>query len=144
MIYLNLLLTLVLLACWVALRRAHQQAATAKEHKAQLQGELCALRANHRALMRATISVNGGIFKRIDEIREITLAIERHNPTLFDRVPGLLHWLRASDAYLSGLRDTAMPAGASPSDDAQRVFWVGTGRHEHIYDEIRTRLRLVA
>jgi hypothetical protein len=62
----------------------------------------------------------GGIHKRIDEIREITEVVKTHSPELFKDVPGLGHWLEASDEFLCALRDTAVPPESDRAWDEER------------------------
>lgn len=62
----------------------------------------------------------GGVHKRISEIREITEIIRLRRPELFEEEFGLVHWLRSTDAFLCELRDAAWPEGTSPSHDELR------------------------
>lgn len=113
-------------------------------HRAQCSKELYFTRNAYRAIYDVLDPYKGccgGVYKRIDEIRETTEAIRDHRPELFQQVFGLLHWLEASDEFLCRLRDAAMPEG-SPLHDETRVFWQRTGRRTNrIYDEVRVQLQ---
>lgn len=62
----------------------------------------------------------GGVHKRISEVREITEAIRLRHPELFKDEFGLTYWLSATDDFLCELRDAAWPEGTSPSHDELR------------------------
>lgn len=79
---------------------------------------------------------SGGIHKRIDEIREVAEAIAKHQPDLFERVPGLLIWLRAEDEYLCTVRDQAFPAGYDSIHDELRELFSYSPRKADIFQTI--------
>lgn len=62
----------------------------------------------------------GGIHKRIAEIREIAECIRVRHPKLLEDELGLRHWLSASDDFLCSLRDVAWPEGSSEFHDELR------------------------
>lgn len=62
----------------------------------------------------------GGVHKRISEVREVTEVIRLRHPELFNDEFGLTHWLSATDDFLCELRDAAWPEGTSPSHDELR------------------------
>ncbi|MFZ5525929.1 MAG: hypothetical protein ACOZE7_04670 [Pseudomonadota bacterium] len=62
----------------------------------------------------------GGVHKRISEVREVAEAIRLRHPELFKDEFGLTYWLSATDDFLCGLRDAAWPEGTSPSHDELR------------------------
>lgn len=137
-------LALALIVMAYGLRKLVSERNAIAAHRAQLAEELHATRAAYRAIYDVLDPFNGfgGVYKRIDEIREITEAVRDHRTELFQQVFGLVHWLDASDEFLCRLRDTAMPEGSSPQHDEQRVFWQGTGRTNRIYDDVRAQLQL--
>lgn len=104
-------------------------------------GELHRNQSEAEAAIREVYNVldsfTGGIHKRIDEIREITEAIQGHRPELFQEVYGTLHWLEASDQFLCRLRDAVMPAGLDPRQDELRARFARTGRTDAIYEAVR-------
>lgn len=79
---------------------------------------------------------SGGIHKRIDEIREVAEAIAKHQPDLFERVPGLLIWLRAEDEFLCTVRDQAFPAGYDSIHDELRELFSYSPRKADIFQTI--------
>lgn len=50
--------------------------------------------------------VEGGVFKRIDENRELLELLERQAPDLLQQHPQLVGWLRSHDTFLTALADS--------------------------------------
>lgn len=80
-----------------------------------------------------------GVHKRIDEIREITEAIEKRAPGLFEDELALVSWLRSTDDFLCKLRDTGLPPGHDPEQDRRRELFAASGRPPTIYGPIEDR-----
>lgn len=65
----------------------------------------------------------GGIFRRIDEVRQVAQVLQLHHPEMFAQEPRLFGWLEAVEKCLETLRDTALPPGFSSEHDSRRWFW---------------------
>jgi hypothetical protein len=140
-----ILLSLLGLGLLFALRRTLRERQALAAHRDELAAELDFIKKTI-APMYSLISPNaeGGVLKRISEMREITEAIRKHQPELFQQEPGLIHWLSASDQFLCRLCDAAMPKGSNEWCDGERERWERSWELNQltprIYEEARAQL----
>lgn len=77
-------------------------------------------------LIRTLTGVHGGIYKRVDENRELFGLLFRDFPEVLRRKPYILHWLESHDRFLSALardvraEDCVFPP--RPAPDGSRPF----------------------
>lgn len=55
---------------------------------------------------------DGGVFKRIDENRELLETLLRDAPGLLDKQPWIVRWLESQDQFLCALQGVAPVTGA--------------------------------
>lgn len=86
----------------------------------------------------------GGIYKRIFECREIAAAILDKEPNLYNKEPGLIHWLGCMDLFL--VRVALVYARALPNDYQLTLLNVGNRLEESnsIYADVVSRVNLPA
>lgn len=129
-----------------ALRRALRERESLATQRDHLAAELDFIKKAIEPVYRQIgINAEGGcVFKRITEIREITEAIRKHGPELFQQEPGLIHWLKASDEFLCSLLDAAIPQGSHEWWDSEREHWESSWEMAQltprIYEEVRALL----
>lgn len=92
----------------VARERAHMDKATATEgdRRAELRSELD--RAQVQLLKKILGRHHGGIYKRIDENRELLELLQREAPELLAKQPWVVGWLESQDGFLCDL-ESAVP-----------------------------------
>jgi len=86
----------------VARERAHMDKATATE------GDRRADRAQVQLLKKILGRHHGGIYKRIDENRELLELLQREAPELLAKQPWVVGWLESQDGFLCDL-ESAVP-----------------------------------
>lgn len=101
--------------------------------------QLKARQAASLSVQNVVTQYQSGIHKRIDEVREITEAIEKRTPGLFEHEPALIFWLKSTDDFLCKLRDTALPPGRDPDQDRRRELFARMGRPASLYAAIEDR-----
>ncbi|MRV70556.1 hypothetical protein GJ700_02335 [Duganella sp. FT92W] len=62
----------------------------------------------------------GGLRKRINENRELTLLLQREAPTFIKQFPWVLRWLDSQDSFFIAVESVA-PLGADPSDERRNA-----------------------
>ncbi|VTU46119.1 hypothetical protein SRS16P2_00494 (plasmid) [Variovorax sp. SRS16] len=87
----------------------------------------------YRRVLGVTLVTQGGVGKRIKECREITAAIHQSAPDLFVKEEGLIHWLSATDQFLTELRAAQIAAQANVEQEPSAI-------DPSIYRKISSRL----
>jgi hypothetical protein len=133
-------MAVVILVLGYALHRSMQNEKSDSEYRREILLEYEHLKLKNREVYEVLDHYVGGVYKRIDEIREITESIQRHQPDLFLKELGLIHWLSASDQFLCQIRDVAMPEGQNSWQDEQRQRFANSGRTDVVYKQVRDLL----
>lgn len=60
---------------------------------------------------QTALQIEGGIWKRLDEIRELTQLLQRDAPEFLTTHPWILGWFQSTDNFLTALAIAADPAG---------------------------------
>lgn len=133
-VIIGLVATIVVLG--LALNNADRRLRFRSQYLNTALGTIGDLQGALNAIQSALQDTSGGVHKRIDEIREVAEAILKHQPDLYQRVPGLLFWLRAEDEFLCAVRDQAFPAGCDSYHGEIREIYAFSPRKADIFQAI--------
>lgn len=64
--------------------------------------------------IQSALQAEGGVYKRLDEIREFTELLQRDAPEFLAAHPWVLGWLQSSDNFLAELARAADPDHSRP------------------------------
>lgn len=126
---LNIILAVLLIMAAFAFYRSHQslisERRSNREYCEQLAQEIAITKARTNAIRKA-LETTGGIGKRIAECREIAETLQLHAPAVFNKEPGLIYWIEATDQFLVELH-----AAAGSDQNHERVAKSRSGAIYH-------------
>ena len=103
----SLCIILALLLLIYALKQANTRAGVQANRYAELKAKVDAREEMDKQILNALMRIGGGVRKRVYENIEITEAINKFAPHVFESELGLVHWLEAHQEFLEAL-DLAM------------------------------------
>ncbi|MCP1515550.1 hypothetical protein [Pseudomonas rhodesiae] len=137
MTVLEIVLLLIITVLSICMRRVYGMLVNERMHSDRLSFERQHLREHlYKTVMHLEI-FNGGVLYRIHECRETTEAILKHAPEVFRKEPGLVHWLSATDQFLTELDKIVLIDGPLSTDIAKQPELLARRYPPTVYNRVK-------
>lgn len=134
---LEIVLFLIITVLSISMRRVYGKLVDERMHSDRLSFERQQLREHLYKTVMHLESFNGGVLYRVHECRETTEAILKHAPEVFRKEPGLVHWLSATDQFLTELDKIVLIDGPLSTDPAKQPELQARSYPASVYDRVK-------
>ena len=137
MTIIEIVLILMITVLSMCMRRVYGKLVDERMHSDRLSLERQHLREHLYKTVTHLESFNGGVLYRIHECRETTESILKHAPEVFRKEPGLVHWLSATDQFLTELDKIVLIDGPLSTDPAKQPELLSRRYPATVYNRVK-------